>query len=173
LFPRKCGNWTHLPSDIPEDDPTHNILKLLGFRYGRLCKRHVGRWRHIHPPVGWAYSIEPNGGALFWDQQGNPRVDLWLSSMSPDQKSHIIFRRYHRMRSYWQREDNLGIVVVELRDPYDHVAYTGFQVVPLDILSTHYTAIRTITHISWKVYRMFLRAHPRANDPFAYWATPS
>jgi hypothetical protein len=174
VFPLKCGNWVHLPLDIPESDSSHTTLKELGFRYGRLCKKNDEMWRHVHPPKGWSYGVEPGGSALLWDRNGHKRVNLRLPLLreggdASEKSSHIIFCRYHNIRAYYYKELDVGVILVDLCDPNDNVVYSGFRIVPLDALRTQHRTILNIKQTMWEVYAMFLRAYPKAVDPFAYW----
>lgn len=161
-FPPKCGNWVHLPIDIPRDDPDWKALASLGFRGGRLCKKHAYLWQHVHPPAGWHYSVNAGGVAIIWDKKWRKRVLIAVSNLEQNTKACMFVLRYFNIRAGGYVYDYEAFVVMELYGPDETIHLHAFTPAPLG------EAFDLKPYIL-QMHSLARRDYPLLTDPLAYW----
>lgn len=163
-FPPKCGNWIHVPIDIPDDDPDWKALTALGMRSGQLCKKYDFLWRHLHPPTGWSYSVNEGGIAILWDEHWRKRVLIVPSDLQQKTMACLFVLRYYNIRTGGYVHDYRGFVIMELYDPGENIHLHAFMPAPLGVAFDIRPYVK-------RMYSLVKRIYPHLTDPLAYWDT--
>lgn len=162
MFPPKCGNWIHIPQDLPREDGGWSVLVSLGVRIGRECKRHGPIWQHMHLPPGWSYSVSDQGVAILRDQKNRDRAFIVASSIAEDTTACMIVKRYFAVATGSYQEDGLGFMILELRDPEDTTVYHVFERVSLNVAFNLVPLVARLRSMAKVLY-------PDLENPLAYW----